>query len=274
MDIKISSTDFLSKFKDNLFSNFFKFDSKKRKQFIDFLKEHNVSIGGGYITSLLYDIDVRYKKPYLIISNENAEEFILNMFPGFVIIETGLSKYKYKDQYYNVNNMYQYIQLKFITGSRNLSEITCYIYKRGYFEDFLKNFEDISLCELYYDPIEDKINIDNIEQFKKNIGELKYIGEDMEVDIEDNDNIELFNEMCKENRICTLLKEKDVLFIPQSRNSNFYISENYKDVEKDIIILTLKSITGSSLVNLDDVDDIEYDLNMKYFLLSLDHIYI
>jgi hypothetical protein len=275
MDIKIQSPEFLNKFKNNLFENFFGFDSEKTTKFIDFLKEHNVSIGGEYITALLYDIDNYNAEPYLIISNKNAEKFILNMFPGFVILETSLSQH-------NTGNIYQYIQLTFIkadcvSSCNRIGEIGCLIYKENdvyNLLNFLKDREQISLFEIWYNPIEDKINIGSIELLKKNRGEIKYIGK------YSGKNIKY--EIYKKNKLCELLKKKDVIFVPRYIQES--ISNNYKDIEKDIILKTIGAITDPYNDDLDGSEDMEirrrvvyayeYGEIMKYFLLSLNHIYI
>ena len=57
MDIeKLKSSDFLNKFKSKLFDNFFKFDNDKKNRFINFLKQHNIYVGGEYLTYIFFDI--------------------------------------------------------------------------------------------------------------------------------------------------------------------------------------------------------------------------
>jgi hypothetical protein len=180
MDIKIQSPEFLNEFKDNLFKNFFGFDSRKTREFIDFLKEHNVSIGGEYITALLYNItDSEYNlnsfgegklskpDPVLYISNKYAENFILNFYPGFIIVENSL--FKTNSNYY-YNNYFQQIMYSF-KNKNEMKSIKCIIYKENTISNFLKSIS-MSLFEIWWDPISNNININNIDLLKKSTAKV------------------------------------------------------------------------------------------------------
>ena len=270
MDIKLKSDDFLNKFKSILFDNFFKFDNDKKYRFINFLKEHNIYIGGKYLTYILYDIEYTTNiSPKLYISRKNAEKFILNIFPGFVIIETGILIY---NDFIDYDNTTQVITLSFINGNGSVDEIDCYIYDDIY--TFLKYSNYIPLFEIWWNPIEDKINVNNIHKFEK----YKLIDGKIEENILKYKKIKKYDDIDNIEEICDLFALKGVTIKQSKKHLKPILSLNYKDVEKEIIMDTLKAITYPMMDVYDRQRELrvihKYDENMKYFLLSLNLIYI
>ena len=169
---EISSDSFLTKFKEQLFRDYFKFDDKKTDEFINFLKVNNAYIGGEYILNALYDIKNDDFDPVIFISNKDVEKLIFNMFPGFVPNEVSIDRRTYlltNDNYFII------ISYNFICGDNKNKVLRIYIYNDVYesIGKFLHKSISLSLFEIWWNPNSDKIEY--------NQGIITTNGENLEV---------------------------------------------------------------------------------------------
>ena len=224
----MSSSIFINNLKKNLQENFFKFDDNGINKLYDFFKKYDVYLVGKYITDL-YLYDDNNNKIDIFISNKHIEDFLLNFFSEFSIIEQQFIT-KYSNIYDNI------LQLHYIfkDGKNDNKYINVYIYQEedGKIADILKKYSNISLFEVWWDfdrniklfdnDKKHKINDKYYDDFNNN-GETKkeydfYISKGIEIE--------------KPNKL-----EKPEL--------------NYKEIEKEIIKTALIELTFYNFVNED-----------------------
>ena len=158
----MSSSIFINNLKKNLQENFFKFDDNGINKLYDFFKKYDVYLVGKYITDL-YLYDDNNNKIDIFISNKHIEDFLLNFFSDFSIIEQQFIT-KYSNIYDNI------LQLHYIfkDGMNDDKYINVYIYQEedGKIADILKKYSNISLFEVWWDF--DR-NIKLFDKYKKHM---------------------------------------------------------------------------------------------------------
>ena len=196
---------------------------------------------------------------------------ILNIFPGFVIIETGISIY---NDFLDFDNTTQFITLSFINGNSSVEEINCYIYDDIY--TLLKYSNHIPLFGIWWDTIEDKIDVYDINEI--DFWKLNHEGT-LEINIIKYNKIKKDDKFSDIKHICDLFAAKKVKIQQSKKHLKPVLALNYDDIEKEIIIKTLDAITYPMMevgdyIERDIHEAYPYDENIKYFLLSLNLIYI
>lgn len=224
----MSNSNFINKLKKDLQEKFFKYDDIGMNILYDFFKKYDVYLVGKYITNLYLDYD-NNNGIDIFISNKNIEDFLLNFFSDFSIIEQQFIT-KYSTIYDNILQLY-YI---FKNGNNDNKFINVYIYQEedGEIVDILKKYSNISLFKVWWNF--DK-NIKLFDKDKKHKINDKYY--------DDFNN----NGVTKKEYDFYISKGIEI----EKPNKLEKPELNYKDIEKEIIKTALIELTFYNFVNED-----------------------